>query len=83
MKDRMYPHDRLPKIKASDLIQNDDVKWMVEWIEQLEAVNRPTVRELILHKQVEEQKAQIEVLKKVIEENDLKCMLKAIDEGSK
>ena len=49
-KDRPYPHDRLPKIKASSLMEDDDVTWMVGWIDQLETNSTSTAREFELSK---------------------------------
>lgn len=62
-KDRLYPHDRLSKIKAGPLMEDDDVKWMVEWIEQLQSASNTTTKESTLYKQIEEQKAQITMFK--------------------
>lgn len=52
MKDRLFSHDRLPKIQQvleyQGTVHDDDVRWLVSALIQAEQNATPTSRELVL-----------------------------------
>ena len=63
MKDRLFPHDRLPKIqqalKDKGAVHDDDVRWLVEALIQAEQNAAPTSRELALIQILAEKETEI------------------------